>query len=99
MNYQEAADIHALMAISEMLVRAQTKKYILDDRKRMGISQGDENCANCRKFHQHYVINGVGRVVPIRYGHCSPCGRGFKYVGWKDSCKHFEPVEEKEAAV
>ena len=99
MNYHEAADIRALIGFAQLLARKQLEHYIASDRESEKISAGDEVCANCRKFHQHYVINAVGRVVPIRYGHCSPCGRGFKDVGWKDSCKHFEPVEGKEAAV
>lgn len=99
MNYQEAADIRALIGFAQLLARKQLEHYIASNRESEKISDGDEVCANCRKFYQHYVINGVGRVVPIRYGHCFPCGRGSKNVAWKDSCKHFEPVEEKEAAV
>lgn len=99
MNYQEAADIRALIGFAQLLARKHLEHYIAADRESEKISDGDEACANCRKFYQHYVTNAEGAIIPIRNGHCSPCGRGFKYVGWKDSCKHFEPVEGKEAAV
>ena len=89
------ADIRALIGFAQLLAREQIareqiKKYITDDRERDGISQDDEVCANCQKFHQHYVINATGAFIPIRHGHCNPSGRGFKHVGWKDNCKHFE---------
>ena len=99
MNYHEAADIRALIGFAQLLARKQLEHYIADARESEKISDGDEVCANCRKFYQHYIINPVGNILPISNGHCSPCGKGFKYVGWKDSCKHFEPVEGKEAAM
>ena len=99
MNYQEAADIRAFIGFAQLLARKQLEHYIADARESEKISDGDEVCANCRKFYQHYVINAVGNFLPISNGHCCPCGRGFKYVAWKDSCKHFEPVEGKEVAV
>lgn len=99
MNYQEAADIRAFIGFAQLLVRKQIKHNIAIIRELEKVSDGDEVCANCRKFYQHYVTNSAGAFIPISNGHCSPCGRGFKYVAWKDSCKHFEPVEGKEAAV
>lgn len=84
------ADIRALIGFAQLLAREQIKKYVTDDRERDGISQDDEVCANCQKFHQHYVINATGAFIPIRHGHCNPSGRGFEHVGWKDNCKHFE---------
>lgn len=90
MDYQEAADARAYMAFSEMLVRRQTAEFIRERRKMFKIASKDKVCANCRKFYQHYVINGAGRFLPIARGHCCPCGKGFKDTDWTDNCEHFE---------
>lgn len=59
--------------------------------------QTDRICMNCFHFHQHYVFQegskGIGFVSPISTGHCS--FPRLKSTKQKNTCKHFEPKEEK----
>ena len=79
MNYQEAADIRALIGFAQLLARKQLEHYIASNRESEKISDGDEVCANCRKFHQHYVITcRRGLFFLSEMGIAARAGEGFK---------------------
>ena len=83
---------HALETNAAHLMGGAAEKALKEARECFKISNNDKVCANCRNFHQHYVITASGAFSPISRGHCCPRGRGFKHPNWKDSCDLFEAM-------
>lgn len=85
-------NVRALVGIARFIVLGTAEKALEEARECFKISNNDKVCANCRNFHQHYVITASGVFSPISRGHCCPRGREFKHPNWKDSCDLFEAM-------
>lgn len=85
-------DYMAAREVARIYVCAEVRERLEKNRELAQIPYEAKACLNCRKFHQHYVLNPKGAFLPIWRGHCSPHNKGFEYRDWRDNCEEFESL-------